>query len=109
MSVPSNIHVGYDELAKLPVDQSDVSPGENQIIDLLFRENPSGVNRFVEELKPVFLVGLLFMLFSLPQISSLIARVLPVTSTSVYIDILIRALLVMIAFWFIKHFYLSRK
>lgn len=98
-----------DAIAQLPVDKNPPSQNELQIIDTLFKNNRPAVNTIVEEFKDSMFVGLIVILFSIPQIDSLIQRVLPITTKSIYILYLIKAIFAAAIFWLVKHFYLSRK
>ena len=98
-----------DPIAKLPVDQSQPTNNELQIVNTLFTKHRSGMDAIVAEAKDSLIIGLLFIIFSLPMVDGLIKRVLPMTEKSPYILIAIKALAVMALYWLIKHFYLSRK
>lgn len=98
-----------DSISNLPVDQNPPSPNETQIIDTLFKKHKSTMEIVMDEGKDSILVAILVIIFSLPQIDAYIKRFIPVTEKSIYILLLIKALMAMIAFWLIKHFYLSRK
>ena len=63
----------------------------------------------VDEAKDSLIIGLLFIIFSLPFVDGLIKRVLPMTEKSSYILVVVKAVAVMALYWLIKHFYLSRK
>ena len=59
--------------------------------------------------KDVFLLGILFIIFSLPQVDSLIRRFVPVADKSSIIMVLIKTCLFMIVYYVIKNLYLVRK
>jgi uncharacterized membrane protein YbjE (DUF340 family) len=98
-----------DPIAQLPVDQSQPTSNELQIVNTLFTTHKNIMDTIVEEAKDSLLIGFLFIVFSLPVIDNLIKRVLPMSEKSSYILIAIKALAVMALYWLIKHFYLSRK
>ena len=98
-----------DILSQLPSDKTEPSPTELQIVDTLFRENPSGMKSILGELKDVAIVGALFFILSLPYLDNLIGRVFPVTLNSPYCMVGIKALVMMLGYWVVRHFYLSRK
>lgn len=105
----TNAPIAGDPIAQLPVDQVPPNPSEIQIIDTLFKKHRGTMEVIAEESKDAMLVGILVIVSCLPQINSLINKLLPMTSTSIYIMYLIKGLGAAIFYWLIKHFYLSRK
>lgn len=108
-SVPAAQGPAGDPIAKLPVDQSQPTSNELQIVNSLFTKHRSTMDAVVEEAKDSLIIGLLFIVFSLPFVDGLIKRVLPMTEKSPYVLVAIKAVAVMAIYWLIKHFYLSRK
>ena len=106
----STIQEGYggDSIARLPVDQSQPSNNELYIVNSLFTKHKSTMDALVAESKDSLIIGLLFIIFSLPTLDSLIKRILPIAEKSPYILVAIKAIAVMALYWLIKHFYLSR-
>lgn len=104
-----NIPSTGDSIAHLPVDQNPPSPNEVQIIDTLFKKHRNTMEIIMDEAKDSVLAGVLVILFALPQVDNLINKFVPVSEKSIYILLLIKGLIATIAFWLIKHFYLSRK
>ena len=98
-----------DPISRLPVDQSQPTNNELQIVNSLFTKHRGTMDILVEEGKDSLIVGVLFVIFSLPPVNSLIKKVLPMADRSPYILIAIKAVAMMIIFWLVKHFYLSRR
>lgn len=98
-----------DPIAKLPVDQSQPTNNELQIVNTLFTKHRNTMDAIVEEAKDSIIIGLLFIVLSLPMVDGVIKRIVPMTDKSPYILIAIKAVAVMALYWLIKHFYLSRK
>jgi hypothetical protein len=98
-----------DPISHLPVDQSQPTSNELQIVNTLFTTHKNTVNTIVQEVKDSMLIGVLFVVFSLPMIDNLIKRILPLSEKSPYILVVTKALAVMALYWLINHFYLSRK
>ena len=99
-----------DLIKNLPVDKVQPSHEESQMMDILFKNTSSGgMNNIFKELKQSLIVGILFILFSIPQIDSLINKILPITASSVYILIIIKAIFIMVLYWIINHLYLAKK
>ena len=97
-----------DNLKSLPTDKNIPSESDIHMTNSLFGENKSVTEKIIYEGKDMIIIGILFVTFSLPQIDEIIQNLLPITKTSNYILIASKALMVMILFWLIKHFYLSR-
>lgn len=108
MSINSNSTPG-DVITSLPTDSTIPNHDEIRILETLFKQKEKGVNRIFEQTKDVFLIGILFIAFSLPQIDEMIHKIFPSTSNSIYITIFIKALGFMLIYFIIKNWYLCRK
>ena len=100
-----------DSIISLPTDKNQPTPHELEIVNALFNDknNKKNMSLILSEAKESLIVGILFLLFSLPQLDKLLNKFLPITEKSVYILFLIKIFSVMILFWLIKHFYLATK
>lgn len=98
-----------DPISQLPADQTQPSHNELMIVNSLFKDHGNAMNAIFKEMQGAILVGILFIALSLPQIDDMIKRMLPMTQNSIYILLLVKAIVIMSLFWLIKHFYLSRK
>jgi hypothetical protein len=98
----------YDPLSNLPTDKIPPTSSELQMVNALFTHKKE-INNILIEAKESIIVGIIFLLFSLPQIDSIIQKFLPITEKLPYILLLIKILFVMLAFWVVKHFYLVKK
>ena len=99
-----------DDINTLPVDKNPPSVNEIHLVNSLFNEQDKGIlNTILIEGKDAILVGILFILFSLPQVDELLFKILPSSQNSIYILLGIKAILITIVWWVIKYFYLSRK
>ena len=98
-----------DDISTLPTDKNNPSEVDKNITDTIFGENLSITQKLVKEGKDMIILGVLFVILSLPQLDDIIKKFVPITANSVYMLILIKAILIMVIFWLIKHFYLSRK
>ena len=96
-----------DDIESLPLDNYYTpSKTENDIVDMLFGKNKS--NLVVNELKDLFLIAILFFVFSLNNVDELIHMALPVTKNSVYYLLTVKTIAFTVLFWIVKNFYLSR-
>ena len=101
--------INYDTISNLPTDQSIPSEQELLLLNSLFEEKKTPIRRIVNEAYEPFFVGILFVIFSSPQIDTLINLYIPVTQNSIYFLLLTKMFIVMILFWIIKHFHLNLK
>ena len=102
--------INADLIKDLPTDKVEPSHDELQMMDMLFKNtSTSSMNNLFKELKDSLIVAILFIVFSIPQIDSLLNKYIPITQTSLYILILIKSIFVMGLYWLIKHFYLATK
>lgn len=97
-----------DPIAQLPVDQSQPSNSEIQIINTLFKKNRKTADIIVDEAKDAILVGVLVAIFCIPQVDEQLKKYVPITRNSLPILILIKGMAATFLFWIITHFYLSR-
>lgn len=98
-----------DNIDNLPTDQNVPTHTEIQIVDTLFKEKQTTVQRLLAGTKDVLLVGFLFILFSLPQIDGVVCKLVPSSATSPYILLFAKAVAVMFLYFVIKNLYLVRK
>ena len=103
----NSLSLSGDSVDNLPIDQSEPSKQEIEIVDTLFKKHRSTMSLIVDEMKSSFIVGLLFLVLSLPQVDTLIRRMIPLTN-SIYFLLIIKLLLFVALYWLLKHFYLSR-
>ena len=108
-SVPRTQNSIGDLITQLPVDQSQPTNQELQIVNSLFTKHKSTMNFVIKEVKDSLLIGALFIVFSLPITDTMIRKVVPMSEKSLYVMLAIKAVAVMALYWLIKHFYLSRK
>ena len=98
----------FDLISDLPTDKNKPSDNEYRIINTLFKEKNT-INIIFKEMQDSFIVGILFVIFSIPIIDETIIKFIPSAEKSIYILISVKVLAIMILFWIVKHFYLSRK
>jgi len=101
--------IKYDIISNLPTDQSIPSEQELLLLNSLFEEKKAPIRRIVNEAYEPFFVGILFVILSIPKIDEMINLYIPVTQNSIYFLLLTKMFIIMIAFWFLKHFHLNLK
>jgi len=98
-----------DIITQLPVDKTTPTHDELHIVNTLFQNHGTEMNTMFNEAKDAILVGLIYIIFSLPQLDEYIKRFIPIANKSPYFLVLIKALTAIVFYWVVKHFYLSRK
>lgn len=101
---PNNIG---DDINKLPVDKLEPSAPEIQVINTLFEKNKSTINKIFEEGKDLIILGIIFILISLPKCDEIIKRFMPIANNNHFL-ILIKAVIIMVVYWVVKFSYLSK-
>ena len=90
-----------DLIKDLPnTTNTDPTFEELKIIQMLFPEERK--NKL--NLKVILLVGLLFIIFSLEPLNKILHIIIPITVNSPYILIVIKAIAVMVIYWFCSNF-----
>lgn len=92
-----------DRLETLPVDDSFVEPPDIHLVEQIFKENKEGVGKIASELKPILLVGIIYVLMSIPQVDEIIKKFLPFTRNSTFMFIGFKALVIMILLYFFSN------
>lgn len=93
----------------LPTDKNVPNHAEIQIVDSLFKEQHTTIQKLLEGTKDVFIIGVLFLVISLPQSEGIIKRFFPSSENSIYIMLGIKCLLFMLAYFVVKNMYLVKK
>lgn len=107
-SPPAKYYSDADIIEQLPTDQTIPSRNEIHVINTLFKENKGNLQKIFDELKSSILIGLLFMIFSLPQIDIIIKKFVKIAEKSPYILIGIKAIVFVVIFYFLNNMYLVR-
>ena len=107
MNQGMNINNG-DSIDSLPVDQTILSHNEEQIANMIFKQQKSNFDKLLSGSKDVFMLGILFMIFSLKQVDGVIHKFIPCTRNSEYIFLLVKTILFTVIFFLIKNLYLAR-
>ena len=101
----------YDVIANLPIDKSIPTESELMILNTIFKdkEKTSVVKSVMNEAYEPFLVGILFVILSIPKLDEFITSNIQITQNSLYFLLLFKMFIIMILFWIVKHFHLCRK
>jgi hypothetical protein len=97
-----------DILDDLPTNKNQPSHNEIKIVDTLFKKHTTSISNITKEFKDSIVFGILFILFSLPQVDELFKKYISVTNSSVYMLILVKAIFFIVALWIIKNYNLLK-
>ena len=99
-----------DLISSLPSDNNPLNHDEIHILQTLFKdENKHDIMNIFIELKDAVIGGLLFGLLSTPQFNNFLERFIPITRTSIIMNISVKVIFFIILYWIILNFALSRK
>lgn len=98
-----------DSIDSLPVDKTEPTHPELQIVETLFKHQHTTIQKLLIGIQDILLLGLLFVLFSFPQLDEMITKLFPSSSKSPYILIGIRTIGFMLSYFILKNLYLVRK
>ena len=109
MSIQYNQNNLGDDINSLPVDKTPPNNKEVYIVDTLFEKKKSILNTVLEDSKDVLIIAILITVLSMPQISEIINKIVPITRNSEYVLYFTKGIIGGVLYWLIKYFYLSRK
>lgn len=98
-----------DNIDSLPTDKNPPSKGEIDIMESLFKKTHGTVEKLFDGTKDIMLIGLLFIIFSIPQLDGFVHKIVPSTANSPYILLFVKTLFFMFVYFLIKNLYLVRK
>ena len=79
----NNINPG-DDIKSLPVDKTPPNNKEVQIVDTIFKQNRSTLDIIFEDSKDVLIIIILITILSMPQLTEIIQKTIPITKNSEY-------------------------
>lgn len=100
-------------ISELPTDQIPPTQDEKDMISWLYTDPTQNVQqttkKLVLEFQTTLWIGVLFLLFSLPQIDGVIHSFVSFTTGQKYITLVIKTLLFMITTWILLNFTYMKK
>lgn len=97
-----------DPIVQLPTDNTQPNQEELTIVNSLFKKHSNTIETVANELKDSIIAGILFIVLSLPQVDELIKSLLTFTNNSPIILTIVKALIFIVLFYFIKNYALSK-
>lgn len=99
----------FDNIESLPVDTKEPTPTELKIVNSLFKSNKTQFKLVLSEFKSTLILGILYIIISNSYSNNILEKYIPVLEKSEMYNLILKAVLLMISFWLINNFYLSRK
>lgn len=97
-----------DPIVQLPTDNTQPNQDELTIVNSLFKKHSNTIETVANEMKDSIIAGILFIVLSLPQVDELIKSLLTFTNNSPIILTIVKALIFIVLFYFIKNYALSK-
>jgi hypothetical protein len=98
-----------DPIVQLPTDNTKPNQDELTIVNSLFKKHSNTIETVANEMKDSIIAGILFIVLSLPQVDELIKSLLAFTNNSPIILTIVKALIFIVLFYFIKNYALSKQ
>ena len=84
----------YDVISHLPTDKYQPTEKELILLDSLFKEKKSAMKKITDEAYEPFLIGILFVIFSLPKVDEIITSNISITQNSIYFLLLFKMIMI---------------
>lgn len=97
-----------DIITELPTDSEPFTPSEKQLADSYFEEAFTNTEKLLNNTKDYVLLMCIYIVVSLPFSNELLKKFFP-ASSSEYMNILIKGLILVIVFFILKNLYLVKK
>lgn len=97
-----------DAIESLPTDQTVPSHNEIQMVETLFKQKHTTVQKLLSGAKESVILLILYVIFALPFVDNMIGKFVDTTQTP-YLLIGVKAVLFVIAYFLITNMYLVRK
>lgn len=98
-----------DIITNLPTNEVQLSASDIQVIDSLFKNKSSDILIILKELKDCFIFAFIGMLMFTPPVDILLARIVPISKTSLVINFCIKLLLATVVIWVFKNIFSINK
>lgn len=105
----SNNDIKGDLIEELPSDSKPYNKNEIDLMNMVFQDNNEELNNLFKGVYEPMLIALLVIIFNLPPLIEAIHKFIPITKTSIYFTIVIKAIFISVLFWILKNANLSRK
>ena len=97
-----------DYIKNLPTDSTVATTNEMNIVNSLFQENKKSIKTLCSGTKDIIIAGILFFVFTLPFINSILGYCLNFVNNSSLLMNITKSIIFMIILFFCQNFFLSR-
>jgi hypothetical protein len=97
-----------DYIKNLPTDTTVATINEMNIVNSLFQENKKSLKTLCSGTKDIIIAGILFFVFTLPFINSVLGYCLNFVNNSPLLMNVTKSIIFMILLFFCQNFFLSR-
>lgn len=97
-----------DYIKNLPTDTTVVTTNEMNIVNTLFQENKKSIKTLCSGTKDIIIAGVLFFVFTLPFINSILGYCLNFVNNSALLMNITKTVIFMVVLFFCQNFFLSR-
>lgn len=97
-----------DLIEALPTEKVNHTEQQIKIANMLFQENKTLLNTISSELKDGIIICILFAIFSSPQVNDVIIKNIP-SSNNAFVLYGVKCIGIIILFYILKNFHLSKK
>ena len=97
-----------DYIESLPTDEIPLSEPESVLLYNILKSDDSPFKRILSELRDPLIIGCLFIIMNLPQITDIIASIVPYSKTSTSAMLGIKCFIIIIIWFIYKNYNLTR-
>lgn len=97
-----------DAIESLPTDQTVPSHNEIQMVETLFKQKHTTVQKLLAGAKESVILLILYVIFALPFVDNMLGKFVDISQTP-YLLIGVKAVLFVVAYFLITNMYLVRK
>lgn len=97
-----------DYIKNLPTDTTVATINEMNIVNTLFQENKKSIKILCSGTKDIIIAGILFFVFTLPFINSILGYCLNFVNNSSLLMNITKTVIFMVILFFSQNFFLSR-
>ena len=101
-----NTEVG-DNIKDLPVDETVPSHNEIKMVETLFKQKMTFAQKLMKGAKEFIILFLLFIVFSIPQLDTLLKKFMSIESP--YVFMVLKGIVFVVTYFIIQNLYLVKK
>jgi hypothetical protein len=98
----------FDNIDSLPTNKNEPTEEEIKTVDSFFLQKKNTMVKIINGFKDILITAILFIILSLPQFDEIVKKFIKCSNSSIYMLILVKAIIFCIVLFLIKNFYLSQ-